>query len=336
MQKLNITWSAKQITKSYNNGLLKFDNIIQRSYVWEQKRKSDLIHSMIEGYPVPPFYARKVDGKVYDFLDGKQRMNAIAGFINGDYWLDGIREVTYTNEDGVEVTEDINGLSFNDLPEALQDIIKDYSLTIYYYDNITDDQVRELFRKLNNGKPLSAKEKNIANMIDISNISNIGEHEFFKRIFTERAMDSRKQLPVIMKMWAMLNQDIADISFESKSFNELVGETLTTENQREEIVKCLDFYNDMFNNISEKNGKATLKKCANETHLVSLIPFARKALNNNISADLFADWLMTIFTKDKTVSFDYSNVAQSGAAKNSSIVKRNEELEVSWNEFFKE
>lgn len=336
MQRMNISWSAKQVSKMMDNGLLKFDNIIQRSYVWEQKRKSDLIHSMIEGYPIPPFYARKVDGKVYDFLDGKQRMNAISGFINGEYWLDGIREVSYTNEDRNEVTEDINGLSFNDLPEALQDAIRDYSLTIYYYENITDDQVRELFRKLNNGKPLSSKEKNIANMIDITNISDIGKHELFNDILTEKSVDARKQLPIIMKMWAMLNQDISDVSFESKSFNTLVSETVTTDEQREEIVKCLDFYKNVFDNIREKNGRATLKKCSNETHLVSLIPFVKRAINNDVAVNLFADWLIDSFTKERTVSFAYSNVAQSGAAKNSSIVKRNEELEISWNEYFKE
>lgn len=336
MQRMNISWSAKQVSKMMGNGLLKFDNIIQRSYVWEQKRKSDLIHSMIEGYPIPPFYARKVDGKVYDFLDGKQRMNAIVGFINNEYWLDGIHDVTYINENGNEVTEDINGFSFKDLPEVLQDAIKDYSLTIYYYENITDEQVRELFRKLNNGKPLSAKEKNIANMIDITNISNIGDHELFKDILTEKSIDARKQLPIVMKMWAILNQNINTVSFESKSFNNLVSETETTKEQREEIVKCLDFYKVVFNNVREKGEKATLKKVTNETNLVSLMPFVKEAITKDISAELFADWLIDSFTKDKTVSYNYSNVCQSGAAKNNSITKRNEELEISWNNFFKD
>lgn len=35
-------------------GELSFENLVQRSYVWEDSRKSYLISSMILGYPVPP------------------------------------------------------------------------------------------------------------------------------------------------------------------------------------------------------------------------------------------------------------------------------------------
>ena len=196
--KANINWSAKQICKMAEREVLKFDNIIQRSYVWEQKRKSDLIHSMIEGYPIPPFYARKVDGKIYDFLDGKQRMDAIRGFINDEYYLIGIDKVE--SSDGKWI--DINGKNFSELPEDIQDRIKDYSLTIYYYENITPAQTRELFRKLNNGKPLSTKERNIANCVDIVKVSELGQHELFSHILTEKALRTRKQLPIVMKIWA--------------------------------------------------------------------------------------------------------------------------------------
>ena len=45
--------------------------------VWEGKRKSELIESMILGYPIPPLYAKKMlnDG-VYYIMDGKQRISA--------------------------------------------------------------------------------------------------------------------------------------------------------------------------------------------------------------------------------------------------------------------
>ena len=335
MIKANISWSCKQITKMFNNGVLKFDNIIQRSYVWENKRKSDLIHSLIEGYPVPPFYARKVDGK-YDFLDGKQRMNAIAGFINGDYYLEGIPEITYLDENGEKVTEDLNDVNFENLPESVQDAIKDYTLTIYYYEDITDEQIRELFRKLNNGKPLSTKEKNIANMIDIANITELGKHELFERMLSDKAIDARKQLPIVMKMWAMLNKEIKDVSFDGKSFNELVSSTVTTEEERQEIVDVMDYYINAYNLVPERVtvDRFALKKMVNETNVVSLVPFVKKAIENAVSEELFADWLGELFTKEKTVSYEYGEVCKSGAAKNSSVVKRNEELDKAWEKFF--
>lgn len=332
MTRANINWSAKQVAKMFKNGSFRFDNIIQRSYVWENKRKSDLIHSMIEGYPIPPFYARRVDGKVYDFLDGKQRISAIAGFINGEYALEGMPDFTYEDDNGNEVIDNFDGMTFDCLPEEVQDVIKDYSLTIYYYEDITDQQIREMFRKLNNGKPLSAKEKNIASMIDIRNITDIGKHEVWKKIFTQKAIEARKQLPVIMKAWAMLNEDINKVSFDSKTFNSLVSETETTEEEREQIVSCLDFYCDVLTDITNKD---TRKKVCNETNFVSLIPFMDEAIETGVNHNIFADWLMEIFTGETSVSVEYANAAVSGAAKNGNIVKRNSELEKSWDEFFK-
>lgn len=155
LNKANITWTIKQIAKMNGLGRFKFDNVYQRSLVWEQMRKSGLIHSLIEGFPVPPLYARRVDGKIYDFLDGKQRLNTVCEFLNNEFSLVGISDVEL--DDGSFV--DINGMKFEDLPEELQDRVKDYNFVIYYYEDITDEQVRVLFCKLNNGKPLSAKEK---------------------------------------------------------------------------------------------------------------------------------------------------------------------------------
>lgn len=77
IKKLNIQWNARQLAKMCMNGSITFDNAIQRGYVWDVKRKSLLIESMILGYPIPAFYSKRGENKVFDMLDGKQRSNAI-------------------------------------------------------------------------------------------------------------------------------------------------------------------------------------------------------------------------------------------------------------------
>ncbi len=318
-----------------------FDNIIQRSYVWEKARKSDLIHSLIEDYPVPPFYARRVEG-VYDFLDGKQRMNAIAGYINEDYELTALPPVSYEPDDGDELVEiDITGKKFGELPEELQDLILSYPLTIYYYDEITDAQVATLFRKLNNGKPLSTKDRNIANCIDIFNISKIGGHPFFNEILTEKGLRNRKQLPIIMKMWCMLYQE--KISFESSKFNKIVQEMAITEEQRQVLNSVLNRMGDMYDeipNIEYEKEKVRLlrKKLSFETHLVSFTPFVKKAIDENINTTMLTEFFAYFYgTKDSTTISDiYNNTVNSGSAKAVNISRRNHELEKAWDDFFKE
>ena len=339
LQRANITWSAKQVTKMANNGALVFDNVIQRSYVWEVTRKSNLIHSMIEGYPIPPFYARRVDGKKYDFLDGKQRMNAIQGFLNGDYALTGIPEVTYTDAEGNENTIYIGGMKFDELPEELQDAIKDYSLTIYYYDNITPEQVRTLFAKLNNGKPLSTKEKNIAYCTDIKTVSELGNHPLFIDTFTEKAKESRKQLPIVMKIWLMLNEELEDISFASKDFNPVMMDTIISDEEKEDIIAVLDKIYDVYNEVGRTNPnsieKEVKRKMISETHLVSLVPFFKWTIDNDISDKLVSDFMVELFYKN-LVSDEYAEACKNGCAKNANIAIRHKEIEKKCNEFFRE
>ena len=339
LQRFNINWSAKQFTKMANNGLLLFNNIFQRSYVWEIARKSNLIHSMIEGYPIPPFYARRIDGRKYDFLDGKQRMNAIQGYINGTYALTGVPEVTYTDAEGNEKTIYIGGLKFDELPEELQDAIKDYSLTIYYYDNITPEQVRTLFAKLNNGKPLSTKEKNIAYCTDIKTVSELGNHPLFMETFTEKAKESRKQLPIVMKIWLMLNEELEDISFASKDFNPIMTDTIISDEEKNDIIAVLNKAYDIYNEVSENNpasiAKKVKRKMVSETHLVALVPFFKWAIENNISNKLASDFMVELFYNN-LVSDEYAEACKNGCAKTANITIRHKEIEKKCNEFFRE
>lgn len=343
MVKMSISWSCKQVSNMIKKGKCSFENIIQRSYVWEKARKSDLIHSLIENYPVPPFYTRRVNG-VYDFLDGKQRMNAIAGYINDEYELTALPPVTYEPMDGdgtVELEIDITGKKFSELPEELQDLIQSYTLTIYYYDEISDAQVATLFRKLNNGKPLSTKERNIASCADIENASEIGKHTLFSSIITTKGLESRKQIPLVMKVWCMLNQD--DISFESKAFNRVMQEVIISDDQREEINAVLDELENVYNEIPEvvydkKKARLLRKKLASETHLISFVPFVKKAIESNINTNMLTKFFEYFYGTENTatISSVYNDTVKGGSAKTVNINRRNEELNKAWEEFFAE
>jgi hypothetical protein len=132
----HINWTAKQLAKMADKGTINFDNAVQRGYVWNNDRKSLLIHSMIVGYPIPPFYAAKMEEKEYHMLDGKQRSNAIREFINGQFELVNVPEV-----DTADGEIDINGKRFEDLSEDMRDAVSGYSLSIYYFDGISDEEI---------------------------------------------------------------------------------------------------------------------------------------------------------------------------------------------------
>ena len=340
--KASITWNAKQVATMFGKGILKFDNIIQRSLVWKPDKKSDLIHSMIENYPIPPLYAKKVvipkddenpkDRSVYDFLDGKQRINAIVSYINNEYYLIGIGPVEFDPINNPGEMIDINGKKFSDLPESITDRILGYSLTIYYFDGIDLGEERTMFRKLNNGKSLSTKERNIANCADIERVSELGDHELFKTVFTKKALDSRNQLPIIMKMWMMLNEEIEDVSFESDNFNEVMQDTRMTDEEVKEIESVLDKMLEVYKVLEDQKQKER-KKMVAETHLVSLVPFFEKAIEDEINEEDMADFIVKIFS-ERVVSEAYEQACRGGSAKTANIKVRNDEIKKVWEEVF--
>ena len=165
LEKSNITWSARQLKGMVMNGKINFNHIVQRSFVWEKSRKTGLIESMIIGYPIPSVFAKRLDdgsGKrgsnIYYIMDGKQRLSTIKEYLNNEFELTTLPEITYMDDEiGEEVTIDISGLKFNELLEALQNYLATVNVSVTYFDNLTKEEERELFKRLNAGKPLSAK-----------------------------------------------------------------------------------------------------------------------------------------------------------------------------------
>lgn len=241
LEKSSIVWSAKQVSGMVKNGKIDFTHIVQRSFVWERARKSSLIESMILGYPIPHIYAKRLEdgtgkrgGNTYFIMDGKQRLSTVKEFLNDEFALTQLPPVTFYDEQaGCECEADISNLKYSELPEALRDYINTITFSITYFDNLTSNEERELFKRLNNGKPLSAKSKSLASCKDIAELLDIGSHELFNQCMTEKSRDNKNQAIVVMKAWCMLNKKVVDVSFETKSFNPMLEESEVSETETE-------------------------------------------------------------------------------------------------------
>ena len=349
MVKTSMFVTAKQVAKNIENGTFKFDNVIQRALVWDKRRKSDLIHSLVEDFPVPGFYAKKItktdeDGKtrtVFDFLDGKQRTNAISGYISGDYSLLGIKKVHY--EDGLI---DINGKYFDELPEELREKILDYSFFMYCFEDITDEEVVTMYLKLNNGKQLSPRDRNTANCKDIIRVTEIGKHELFSYILTPSAINNRKQIPLVLKTWVMLF-DKANAAFTSSIFNNVMATVVISHEEEAVINSVYDKAVSIFENISNFYEKSVYtkvkKKMSAETHLISIIPYIKEAIDKGIYDDDLADFFVEMFTgtqnEDGTITIisdEYRLASTNGSARASQIQIRDAEIRKVWDKWLRD
>lgn len=341
LEKSSISWSAKQLKNMIANGKIDFDHIIQRSYVWERKRKSALIESMILGYPIPPVFAKRVDdgtgkrgGNIYSIMDGKQRLSTVAQYLNDEFALTELPPVTYMDEGlNTECETDISGMKYSELPEAIQDQLSSTIFSVTYFDNLTKDEERELFKRLNAGKPLSTKSRLLASCSDIEGLLDVGSHELFDDMLTDKAKDNKNQVTLVMKAWCMMNMPIEEVSFEGKDFNPLFETASISDVERLKLDKVFGMINDTHLTLVENKEKAVAKKLYTETHMISLVPFFEKALEVGIEVNTMADWLIDFFGSHNE---QYDIAAGNGSAKNSNIMVRNTVLAESFEQFFSE
>ena len=326
----------------YDKGNLSFDNAVQRSFVWKNtskdNRMSILIDSMMRGFPIPAMYCNcifeDIKNKTYDFLDGKQRTTTVIKFLNDEFPL--VNIPSFEDEDGIE--HDFNGLTFSQLPEDMRDTIKTYNLTIYYYENMDQEDAEEMFRRLNNGKSLTAIELTRANAISKIEISQLAKHEMFNIALSEKSLAAYANEDVVIKTWILLYG--TKKSFETKNIRPVMRETVITKDQVEEINRTYDTFLKVYKILQNAEQSKVIKKILGKVHLISLMSVLKKTNENTIDLKTVGDWLIKFFgTGTRFISIDikYNEYSKGRVAVTEEAVKfRNKILLESFDEFLVE
>lgn len=345
LNKANINWSAKQISSMVKNGRIDFGHIIQRPKVWSRDKKSNLIESLMTNFPVPQIFASRKNGatdnkgnNIYFIVDGVQRLSTITDFLNDEFSLSKLQPITYFDDElNKEITLDVTDMKFSELPEGLRDLINITTFNIVYFDNLTFEEERTLFLKLNNGRPLTSKARSLASAKDIGSLLNIGSHKLFHEMLTEKSRQAKNQAIISLKAWTMLNKQVEDISFASKDFNPMIEDVEISDREKLELNSVFDYIVNVHDELKDNHEKDVAKKVYTETHMISLIPFINTALENNITESMFGEWLINFFKteNDSETYAAYMDACNGGVARNASVIARHEALRKSYNEFFK-
>ena len=208
--------TAKTLVKNVQDKKVNFDCAIQRSYTWDVSRKSLFIKSLMEDYPIPPFFFAQNEDRTYDGLDGKQRTNAIITFMNNEWELE--EGFAVTGEDDEE--HNFSSHTFRDLPVWAQERIKDYAITIVFFQDLTEEQYQEMFYRLNNGKPLSAVELTRVKTNSLKLFQEIAVHDMIDLAVTDRGKLKFNHENLAMQAWAacFALDENDELSFETKIF----------------------------------------------------------------------------------------------------------------------
>jgi Protein of unknown function DUF262/HNH endonuclease len=148
----------------------------QRPPVWSLSQKQMLIDTILRGYDVPKFYWRKVGSNPdrYEVVDGQQRLRAIWSFQANEFALPKKNDPVGDNE--------VAGLRYEELPDDLRLDFDSYNLDVVIISDTDEDEVREMFLRLQNGTTLKAQEKRNAMPGQMREfIRQLSQHPFFEK-----------------------------------------------------------------------------------------------------------------------------------------------------------
>lgn len=165
--------SVQEIYRRYRENQIIVNRKYQRKLVWTETEKACLIDSILKGYPIPLILFAEFSGNdgrtYYEVLDGMQRLNAIVGFLEDEYPVDGkyfdimqLARAKQAEDEGM-----FEGYHGDDLhtPLVCANML-DYQLAVTSYKVVSEENVFEIFRRINSGgRQLSSQEQRQAGVL---------------------------------------------------------------------------------------------------------------------------------------------------------------------------
>ncbi|MBU1102133.1 DUF262 domain-containing protein [Patescibacteria group bacterium] len=155
-----------------------FDPPFQREKIWSLDKKQCFLDSILKNWGVPKFYLLVIpdDGigseasERYLCIDGKQRLTTIFSFLADEIMLN------------QKYSGSLGSKYYKSLPRGIQDAFNEYKLGIEAVYSSNEEEVGELFSRLQLGSPLNFAEKLMAiggKMRDF--VKKTSQHKFFKK-----------------------------------------------------------------------------------------------------------------------------------------------------------
>ena len=109
--------------------------------IWDAKRKSRLIESLLLRIPIPVFYVAADENDRWSVVDGLQRTSTIKEYVAGEFSLNQLEYLTK-----------LNGCLYQDLPRRMQRRVSETQLVVNVIQPGTPEEVMfNIFRRINTG-----------------------------------------------------------------------------------------------------------------------------------------------------------------------------------------
>ena len=151
--------SFNELFDMYKSRELVINPDFQRLFRWSEGKQSQFVESLILELPVPPIYVIEVEDGVYELIDGLQRISSYLHFrgMHPGHPEESDRKLTLRECD---VLPTLNGLTYDDLPQAIQIKLKRHFIRLEALRKESDKRLRyHMFKRLNTGGELLSPQE---------------------------------------------------------------------------------------------------------------------------------------------------------------------------------
>lgn len=308
------TRALSSLVKDMQKDKFSFDSPLQRQEdQWNRLQKSELIDSILRSYPLDPIRAIKTESGILDVIDGKQRATTIRQYISGEFTLSKNLENVTIDETEYEIA----GKRFEKLDEPVQDKIKSYEIQIYTFTDCTDKDVREMFRRQNNGVPLKSLQKRaIKETPELTNIIfDLKSYPVFDKVMSPalKRKDADKETIRQVLMLSETGKDYDFGSFLTKDVENFI--VMYNDNINYDKIELIKQALDRLNETFEEYEKYYIKP----TTLPFVIYGAYRVIKDNKPFEKYSEWVLS-FLDNYAMNEEYLQYCNGGGTASSDKV----------------
>jgi len=216
--------TIQEILDLKRNNMLAVNAEYQRGSVWSPAQRKRLVDSVFRGYPIPLIYLRHIRKEVagmqredLEIIDGQQRITALYEFAERAFRLfHPIKDANEARFPNYLKSEPCpwGGLDFHSLTPELQEQFLSTPLSVVRIETDNENEIRDLFIRLQSGVPLNAQETRDAWPGDFTEyILQVGGkpqiprypgHDFFRRVLGMKPAQDRGRTRQLAAQIAML------------------------------------------------------------------------------------------------------------------------------------
>lgn len=202
----------KNLFRDYKDRELILQPDFQRNFVWDNKKCSLLVESILLNIPLPIIYLAQENDDIDVVIDGQQRLTAIFNFIDGKFSLTGL-----------DVLNNLNRSYFKDLDKEQQKQIQSYTFRVITLTKNNDENLKfNIFKRLNTGA-VSLNDMELRNCIYQGTYNNfikkLSENETFRKLIGIEKSEARmKDRELVLRFLAFCNQTYLNYKASIKVF----------------------------------------------------------------------------------------------------------------------